>query len=254
MSLLEVQQAFASALAAGRAVPIWTECGDAEERIDVHRVTIRTILVKALSLNYPAVKRLVGDEFFEWSAALYAEDRLPDAPNLDGYGEGFAEFLHVLPACAGLAYLPDVARLDWAVARALHAPDADALGLDALARAIEHADAAAFIAHPAASLLECSYPADEFWSAVLGDEPGALERIDIARAPCWLLIDRDGTSPRVTRLAGEEAEFARALFAGQSLGNTLARMPAVDAAQWLAGHIAAGRIVGWRVAHTEEKA
>ncbi len=255
MSLLEMQQAFASAVASRNAPPSWIESADAEERLEVYRGTVRSVLVKALSLNYPAVKKLVGEEFFDWASALYAEDCLPCAANLDSYGEGFVRFLEAPPACAGLAYLPDVARLDWAVARALHADDADALDPPALAQAIHHANSLAFVAHPALSLLECSYPADEIWSAVLGDEAGRVECIDIACNPRWLLIDRAGTKPQVTRLSNEEAEFARLLFGGASLGTTLAVMPADSAApQWLAGHIAAGHIVGWRIADTEEKA
>ena len=254
MQLLELQAAFERAFAAPTAAPPeWLASADGADRLEVYRGTVLAVLVRALSLNFPAVRRLVGAEFFDWCAALYAADHLPSAANLDGYGEGFADFLQELPSCAGLAYLPEVARLDWAVARALHAEDSDALEPAALGAAAERADTLSFIAHPAVSLLACDFPADRTWSAVLGEEPGALERIGLACDPCWLLVERPGLRPRVSRLTRGEWQFARDLFSGQSLGDALSRADVEGAAPaWLAGHLAAGRVVGWRTDATKE--
>lgn len=253
MSLLEVQQEFWRTLVADDATPQWLASPDLHDRLDVYRSTVRAVLVKALSLNFPTVQRLVGAEFFEWAAALFAADHLPAAANLDAYGAGFAEFLGSLPSCAGLVYLSEVAGLDWAVARALHAEDAEPLHAVALGLAIDRADKAVFVAHPAISLLECRYPVDEIWRAVLGEEPGALERIHLEDGPCWLLIEGQAPQPQVSRLTRGEWDFARALLGGQSLGDALSRVTTESAApQWLAEHIAAGRIVGWRVTDIEE--
>ena len=45
----------------------------------------------------------------------------------------FPEFLARFPPAASLAYIADVARLEWAVNRALHAPDAAPLDVARLA-------------------------------------------------------------------------------------------------------------------------
>jgi hypothetical protein len=253
MSLLEVQQEFGRALAVADAPP-WIDSPDAQARLDVYRGTVRTVLVKALSLNFPAVQRLVGAEFFEWAAALFALDHLPAAANLDGYGDGFADFLAVLPACAHLAYLPDVARVDWAVANALHAEDADPLEAAALGAIVEHADSATLIAHPGVSFLSCRFPADAIWSAVLGDDPGALEAIDLDAGPCWLVVERRASHPQVSRMAQAEWEFARDLLGGRPFADAIARASghAADVPAWLAQHLAAGRVAGWLPNPTEE--
>lgn len=253
MSLLEVQQEFGRALA-GVDAPPWIGAPDAQARLDVYRGTVRTVLVKALSLNFPAVRRLVGAEFFEWAAALFALDHLPAAANLDGYGEGFAHFLAVLPACAHLAYLPDVARVDWAVARAIHAEDAEPVDAEALAAIVGHAEAATLIAHPSVSFLSCRFPADAIWSAVLGDVPGALEAIDLDTGPCWFVIERRASRPQVSRMAHTEFEFARDLLGGCAFAEAIARAGghAADVPAWLAQHLAAGRVAGWRIHPTEE--
>ena len=50
------------------------------------------------------------------------------------YGAGFAGFLRTFPPASGLAYLGDVAQLEWAVNLALHADDVAGLDLARLAR------------------------------------------------------------------------------------------------------------------------
>ena len=90
-------------------------------------------LTNALRLSYPAVRRLVGAEFFAGMAAQYIAAHPPRSACLNDYGGAFATFLAGFLPAAGLAYLPGVARLEWAVNRALHAPSAVALNVAALA-------------------------------------------------------------------------------------------------------------------------
>src|SRR6516164_9064562 len=97
-----------------------------EGRLNVYRNTFIGALTTALRLAYPAVHRLVGPEFFEGAARIFIEKEPPRGAYLDGYGSGFPEFLAQFRQAASLAYLPDVARLEWTVSRALHAPDVEA--------------------------------------------------------------------------------------------------------------------------------
>ena len=90
-------------------------------RLGIHRNTFASVLTTALRLSYPALHRLVAAECFEGAARLFIEERPPQCANLDDYGSGFPEFLARFPPAAALTYLPDVARLEWALNRALHA-------------------------------------------------------------------------------------------------------------------------------------
>src|SRR5260370_23822662 len=92
----------------------------AADRLSIYRNTLYGTLTNALRLSYPAVHRLVGAEFFEASAQKFIEDEPPRGAYLDDYGAGFPDFLARFPAAASVPYLPDVARLEWAVSRALH--------------------------------------------------------------------------------------------------------------------------------------
>jgi hypothetical protein len=78
----------------------------------VYRNTVMKGCIDALQANYPAVARLVGDEWFRAAAAVYVRDHLPRVPMLVEYGAGFADFLADFGPAAELPYLPAVARLD----------------------------------------------------------------------------------------------------------------------------------------------
>jgi len=78
----------------------------------VYRNTVLTGCIDALQANYPAVARLVGEEWFRAAAAVFVRDALPANPTLLDYGAGFAEFLASFEPAAELPYLADVARLD----------------------------------------------------------------------------------------------------------------------------------------------
>jgi hypothetical protein len=101
----------------------------------VYRNTVLKGCIDALQANYPAVARLVGDEWFRAAAAVFARESLPSHPTLLDYGAGFVDFLAAFPPAAELPYLADVARLDrlWSLAHvAADAPLLDPALLAAL--------------------------------------------------------------------------------------------------------------------------
>src|SRR5439155_20054249 len=165
-----------------------------ERRLSVYRNTFASNLVNALRLSYPAVHRLVGDEFFEVAAHVFVHERPPVSAYLDEYGAEFAEFLARFPPAASLGYLADVARIEWAVNRALHAPDAEPLDVTRLA-ALEQNDhdRVRFVPHPSVSLVSANYPVDAIWRAVLAQDDSALAAIDLAAGGCLLLVERLAT-------------------------------------------------------------
>ena len=78
----------------------------------VYRNTVLKGCIDALQANYPAVSRLVGDQWFRAAAATYARANLPRQPSLLDYGSDFAAFLAAFEPAAELPYLAGVARLD----------------------------------------------------------------------------------------------------------------------------------------------
>jgi hypothetical protein len=221
---------------------------DAHPGLAIYRNTCRTTLGTALRLSFPAVHRLVGGAFFDAAADEFVCAHLPTSAYLNDYGADFPAFLAQFPPAAGLGYLADVARLEWAVNRALHASDASAIELARLAELGEAAlPFVRFTPHPSISLLQLDTPADAIWRAVLDQNDAAMAALDPAAGPVWLLIERTDAGVQVRRLQQAAWRFTQRLCAGEPLHAALEDEPAesgqINAA--LADHLVSGRFIGF---------
>lgn len=212
-----------------------------QARLGIYRNTAIGTLVTALRLSYPAIHAMVGPEFFEGAARLFMEDSPPRSAWLDRYGEAFPEFLAGMPQATSLAYLPDTARLEWAIDTVLHAPDAMPLDLARLTQ-LEEAKRGevCFTPHPAVRLLQSDFPIDAIWRAVLSRDDGAMGAVDLNAGPVWLLIHRTPFGVEVDRLSAWQWRFAAALFAGRPLHAALEETPSSETYAWLATLLASG--------------
>jgi len=247
-ALRELQRSFGSALLGG-PLPVEVDA----ELLGIYRNTCHGTLAAALALSFPAVHRLVGAAFFEACAQAYIPIHPPARAYLNDYGEEFPAFLGSYGPAAVLSYLPDVARLEWTVNRALHAPDATALDVAALS-AIDARDVPMlrFVPHPAVSVLHVNVPADAIWRAVLEQDEAAMAAIDLAAGPAWLLIERGIGGVEVQRMSERSGRFAQRLCAGQTLQAALdaeadGEHAAAELNAALADHLACGRFTGWQV-------
>ena len=254
-SLLELQRALRASLVIhdDSGISAHVVGGDigAGERLDIYRNTFAGVLTMALRLSYPAVQRLVGAEFFERAARVFIEACPPRSACLDDYGHEFPDFLSGFEPASSLAYLPDVARLEWAVNRALHAPDAEPLAAQRLV-ALEEAERAgvSFAPHPSVSLLRIDHPADLIWRAVLDEDDAALSAIDPCAGPVWLLTERLPTGVEVRRMSESAWRFTSALCEGRPLAAALDDARDFDASVVLADHLAAGRFTDFSLNKT----
>ena len=132
LSLRDLQAAFGRALLAGDEGGIAAGLADAiagdglspGARVAIYRHHVVDTLTGVLEAAYPVVTRLVHERFFAYAADQYIRACPPAGPCLFEYGASFPQFLEALPPCRPLPYLPDVARLEWALHRARHAEDA----------------------------------------------------------------------------------------------------------------------------------
>ncbi|MDE1904330.1 MAG: putative DNA-binding domain-containing protein, partial [Alphaproteobacteria bacterium] len=185
--------------------------------------------------------RLVGAAFFESAAQVFLEAQPPRSACLDDYDPAFADFLDKFAAAAAIPYLAGVARLDWAVSRALHAPDADALDparLGALNAAEQRR--IRFVPHPSVGLVRADHPVDAIWRAVLAQDEAAMAAIDLGSGPVRLLAQRRETGVEIARLDGPAWRFTAALCGGRSLEEAIAAAGGVDATSVLASHLING--------------
>lgn len=102
----------------------------------VYRNTVMKACIDALQANYPAVTRLVGEEWLRAAAGIYVRENLPRLPMLVCYGEDFSGFLARFEPAAELPYLPGVARLERFWSEAHTAASENTLDPGALARVV----------------------------------------------------------------------------------------------------------------------
>ncbi len=229
--------------------PAWLEGDDGALRLAIYRNTCLTTLTNALRLSFPAVQRLVGAEFFERSARAFFRRHLPASACLNDYGADFPGFLRAFPPATKVSYLADVAQLEWAVNRALHASDVPGLDLARLAGLDASAmSRVCFSAHPGLSLLRLEFPADAIWRAVLDQNDAAMAAIDLAGGPVQLLVERDAAGVQVRRLNTAAWDFIAQLCAGRPLHVVLDDAAAGEIDAWLAEHLSLGRLVDFHLA------
>lgn len=171
MQLSAFQDGFAAALlsdahAVSTPSPRLTAL-QAQPGFAVYRNTVLKACIDALQASYPAVCRLVGEDWFRAAAAVYARAQPPSDGRLMDYGAGFCDFLQAFGPAAALPYLPAVARLDRCWTECHLAADAPATSTKWLAAQPPHTLATLHLQpHPAARWAWCAeHPAFALWAA-----------------------------------------------------------------------------------------
>lgn len=145
---------------------------DQAGRFNVYRNNLRITLRNALRTTFPAIEKLVGDEYFSALALAFMERHPPQSPVMANYGDVFADFLAGFGPLGDYPYLPDVARIEFARVHAYHAADADPFILRDEVSTIGALDAPATL-HPSVTVISSAQPALSIWRTQT--EPGEAE-------------------------------------------------------------------------------
>ncbi len=215
LALRDLQSAFAAHLRGEDMPELAAEIGDVR-RLEIHRHHVAHSLAAALAVSFPTVHALVGAGFFRRIAGAFVARGLPTQPVLAEYGVDFADFLDTQEAVHGLAYLADVARLDWALNRAYYGLRGRCLTPADLADAAPEQLASAVLPLAAGTmLLRSRYPLGLIWVA---SQPGAPEgQVDLAQGPARLLVLPRPHDAGFIALEEGEASFVAAVADGRSL-------------------------------------
>jgi hypothetical protein len=226
-------------------------------RFAVYRNNVVVGLVGALKANYPAVCRIVGEEFFDAMARVFVTSQPPSSPMLLDYGAGFADFIWGFEPVADLPYLADVARLERAWLEAYHAADAVPLAPEALA-AIPGDDVAGltFSLHPSLRLIWSRFPVLTIWRMNVGD--GVPAPVDLTAGGEDALVVRPDAEVEVRAMPPACFEFVEALQQGHSLTEAMKMAlradPRFDLSGTIRDLIAAGAFVDCHVRNEPELA
>jgi hypothetical protein len=222
------QDAFAAALVQRTPAPIaaWLPGPQAGEiGLAVYRNTIAKGCVDALAANFPTVASLVGAEWFEAAAALFAHQHPPASAALLAYGAAFPDWLAGFSPADDLPYLPAVADLDRLWTIALFAQEAEALTAEAFALAPEALAGARVRLHPSLAFAWFDNGLPGLWLGAREPNPDGLEW---TQDPQGVLIVRPADAVACRLLDAASHAFLAAARDGQTLGEAITAAALAD--------------------------
>lgn len=187
----------------------------AEQRLNIFRNNYQISLNEALADIFPVLQQLIGETAFSLLARRYLSGHPSNSGNLHDLGQAMADFIVDVEELKSLAYLPDVARLEWMYHRAYHAADHDSFDLQKLTD-FDDSDYARllFTPHPSVILASFDYAAVSIWKAHQSEE--ITENVDPNQAEL-VLVHRHQHKVLVSLLSTVEHRFLESLCANQTL-------------------------------------
>ncbi len=221
------------------------------KRFAVYRNNVVVGLTEALQANFPAVNRIVGEEFFRVMARDYVVSEPPASSILLDYGAGFADFIARFEPAVTLPYLPDVARIERAWTEAYNAREAEPLRPETLAGiASDQAGDMRFTVHPSLRIVHSHFPALTIWRMNVDD--GVSAPVDLEAGGEDALIMRPAAEVEVRSMPPGGADFIAALVNGKSLAeaakSAMNASALFDLSANLAALIGAGVFVDYSIA------
>jgi hypothetical protein len=230
----------ASQLVVARGIP-------AARRLGIYANNARVNFLESLRTSFPAVLRLVGEDYFHQCVRGYQGRHPSVCGDLQYTGGRFADYLSELHADDEFRYLGDVARLEWARQESLIGADHPPLDLAKLAAVApsEYAELR-FALHPACRLFESQYPCWRIWEQNVASD-GEPETIDLSSGGDRLLFTRNIVKLEVHHLSRGEFCFLTGVRDGERFGQAvelgLMADEGFDAAAALRKFVLAGAIV-----------
>lgn len=220
-----------------------------ERGIEVYRNNYRGNLHDALSGAYPVIRLLVGEEFFRWLAKCFIEKYPSRSGNMHRYGSEMPEFLANFENTQHLAYLPDMARLEWAYHHSYFADDVMPFDLTSLAMvAPESYGELCWHLNPGCTLLTSVYPIAAIWQAHQNGAPEDIH-IDLNSSDKSLLVYRNALSVKIIHIAAASHHWLMLLQQGNTMGiatnETLSIFPDFDLATTLRHWLAQGVLINF---------
>lgn len=189
----------------------------AGKRFDVYRNNVVLSLIEALEQCFPAIRTLVGEEFFSAMAGIFVRQHQPSSPLLMFYGEQMPEFLEAFQPVQHLGYLPELAKVELAIRHSYHATDVDPIDPNQLlSLPADQMMAARLSFAPSMVLMRSRWPLFSLWTA--GTSDAEMPEKPTGEA---FIITRADYDPVPHLLPAGGATFIAALQNGQTFGEAV---------------------------------
>lgn len=243
-SLRDLQASLSCAILAKEEAP--------EGRLAIYRNNTFHSLTEALKATFPVTVQLLDERFFRYLAHGFISEHPPGDPALAEYGRGLPGYIRRCEVCRDFPYLPDVARLEWAVSQAGIEAQPRSLGPSALnALAPELLCRSGLILQPSIRLALSRWPILDIWRA---HQPGGeIGSLVLRRQVDRILVLRKGRGIVLQRLSRARFGLLHRLLLGSTLEvalSAIARFPEADATAELLAVFTEGLVTAVRPVRT----
>lgn len=201
---------------------------------------------RALRAAYPVLEQMLGMESFAELTRAFWHACPPVRGDITVWGAQLAEFLGQSTQLQGEAYLPDVARAEWALHRCASAPDRETdLATLSLLTSEDPLTLGLTLA-PGVVALSSAWP---LASLMLAHREGSPSLAEVGRqlqspAPQDVVVWRAGFQPRLRLAMAGEALLLRGLQAGLALESAVEAAEGLDFSHWLPLAVQSGLVLG----------
>lgn len=202
--------------------------GSVDHRYNIYRNNVFAGLTGVLEARFPAVCRIVGEEFFRGFARQFIVEHPPQSPALVFYGGTFPAYIRASEHCEDVPYLGDVAQIEWELHRCTHAADDVILTAEDLARIASSPEATVLRLAASTAVVSSQYPAFSIWRANASAQSTGSLRVE-ARSEITLITRRDLRCEAFLMPPGG-AVFAQSLASGGTLAEAAHAAASADPA------------------------
>ena len=229
-SLRELQRHFAAGLleTTDELATRWIRADgiNPSARLAIYRNNLHAGFLKTLTLEFPVIRRLVGEDYFSQLALAFLARHPSRSGDLHHVGAPFANFLSEQFTATEFLYLADVAKLEWACQECLIAESSEPLDPQTLQDI--PADAYGQLRlrlRPASRLLHSIFPVMRIWEV---NQPAATDEIvDLRSGPDYVLVMR-GSRLELRRIPAGDFRLLSKFAEGHTLDSALETVLAAD--------------------------
>jgi hypothetical protein len=217
MKLKEIQKQFATQIVDPQNMNILSQINSSHipvgARLEVYRNNVFGNFRSVLEMVYPTVLELVGDDVFENLCVKYRQKYPSPSGNLDDYGQFFPKLINDLKNEHKLAYLKDIANLEWKFHRAYFVRNVTDFQIEKFQKLKEEELCEVkFKLHPSCVLISSKYPIFSIWESV-----DSKQKLNLKNLPKeFVLIERAGFDSSIQNLCETEFLFLKHIKKGQN--------------------------------------
>ena len=189
-------------------------------RLDVYAEGYFSRVAEGLAADFAALDRVLraayDEDGFRILIAHYLMEHPSRSQNIGDVGKHLPEFLRSYTFTQELPWLPDLARLEWAVIESFYADRMPALDLELLQAASEKQwESARFVLDSSTRLIETGWPVESIRNGTISDNDACG---DIAGENCHYLVHRQEREAEVFPVTSMQAKVLNWIRESHSLG------------------------------------